>query len=254
VETIGLIAAMPQESAALLRYVKGRERISLGPYRGFHFQINDRNCVLILSGMGLSRAKDATRTLLSFANPDIVISFGIAGAVKDDLNIGDVVVAGNTCLLDKGLPGQLKPLATLSIEAWEAALQILKPDGIQMVSGTAITTRGSQLVRQDEAEGGNSILEMETAGVLLAANEMKIPLLSIRSISDGPRAPLPFDLEAILGDNDNIQIGKLLTQILRRPRIIFHSRQIMENSRKAADHAGRVVSIILRQPSPLVTR
>jgi nucleoside phosphorylase len=253
VGTIGLIAAMPQEGAALLRYTRGSKRTTLGSYQGFHFQIMDRNCVLIISGMGLSRATDATRKLLSMADPKVMISFGIAGAVKGDLNIGDVVVAENTCLLEKGLPGKLQALATLSTEAWSAALQVLQPDGIRLVPGTAITTRGSQLTQGDWPERGNPILEMETAGVLLAVNEMKIPLISIRSISDGPRSPIPFDLEAIMDKNDNIHIGKLIVQVLRRPQILFRSRQLMQNSRKAADLAGRAVFSILQQPAPLIS-
>jgi adenosylhomocysteine nucleosidase len=253
VETIGLIAAMSQEGAALHRYIAGWNRIKLGAYRGFRFQINARNCVLIISGMGLSRARDACRTLLEISSPDLLVSFGIAGAVKDDLNIGDVIVAGKTCLLDKGLPGRMSPLASMSRVAWNATAQSLLPDGIRLISGTAITTHGSQVVPGEWSEKDNPILEMETAGISQVADEMEIPLLSIRSISDGPRSPIPFNLEAVMDANDNIQIRRLLLLVMRNPRIIFHSRQLLQNSGKAADHAARGVIALLRQPSPLVS-
>jgi nucleoside phosphorylase len=252
-ETIGLIAAMPQESEALLRCIKEWKHAALGPFRGYRFQLMDRNCLLVTSGMGLRRAMDAARTLLARSNPHLLISFGIAGAVNPDLQIGDVVVAGNTCLLDRGLPGQVWSLATLSEAAWNAAAQVLQPDGARLFAGTAITTRGSQVVFRQLKEMPYPVLEMETAGIAQTAVEMGIPLVSIRSISDGPQSPIPFDLETILDEKDNLRIGKMLMMVLRHPQIIFQSRQMMQNSRKAADHAARALVAVLNQPSPLIS-
>jgi adenosylhomocysteine nucleosidase len=251
-QTIGLIAAMPLESAALLRYIKGWKRIALGTYHGYGFQIKDRYCVLITSGMGLSKAADATAALLSVLNPDLLISFGIAGAMKDDLNIGDVVISENNCLLAEGLPGLLHPLAALSKDVWDAVVNNLRPDGIRLVSGTAITTRGSQVVQSEMQGTANPILEMETFGIAQVTSKFNKPLLSIRSISDGPRSPIPFDLKAIMDDNDKIHICRLLILVLRHPHTIFQSWRLMQNARKAANHAANAVLSVLRQPSPLV--
>jgi adenosylhomocysteine nucleosidase len=252
-ETIGLIAALPQEREALLRFIKGWKRITLGPFRGVRFQLKDRNCLLVTSGMGLKRAMDTTHTLLAMENPHLLVSFGIAGAVNNDLNIGDVVVARNTCFLDQGLPGQFLPLASLSEAAWEAAAQVLQPDGARLIPGTAITTRGSQIVLQQSGGMNNPLLEMETSGIAQIAAETGIPLLSIRSISDGPQSPIPFDLEAILDDKDNLRISKLLMMVLRRPQILFQSRQMLQNTRKAADHAARALVAVLSQSSPIIS-
>jgi adenosylhomocysteine nucleosidase len=252
-ETIGLIAAMPQESEALLRCIVEWSHMTIGPFRGVRFKLSDRNCLLVTSGMGLKRARDAARTLLAVADPHLLVSFGIAGAVNDDLNIGDVVVAGNTCSLDKGLPGHFQSLASLSEAAWNAAVQVLQPDGACLVTGTAITTRGSQVFPQQLGELAHPVLEMETAGIAQVAAEKGIPLLSIRSVSDGPQSPIPFDLEAILDEKYNLRIGRMLMMVLRHPQIIFQSRQMMQNSRKAADHAARVLVAALSQPASILS-
>jgi len=252
-ETIGLIAAMPQESAALLRCIKVWKRTTFGPFRGARFKLLDQNCLLVTSGMGLKRAMDATRTLLTGSSPHLLVSFGIAGTVNDDLNIGDVVVARDTCLLDKDLPGHFQSLTSLSEAAWDAAAQVLQPDGARLVYGTAITTRGSQVVPEGLEEMPHPVLEMETAGIAQIAAEMGIPLLSIRSISDGPQSPIPLDLEAMLDEKYNLRIGRILWMVLRRPQIIFQSRQMLKNVRKAADYAARVLVAILSQPSPVIS-
>jgi len=252
-ETIGLIAAMPSESEALLRCVKEWKRTALGPFRGYRFRLLDRDCLLITSGMGLRRAADATRALLAGSSPHLLVSFGIAGAVHADLNIGDVVVAGKTRLLEKGLPGPFQSLASLSEAAWEAAAQALQWDDARLFPGTAITTRGAQVVPQQLEEMPHPVLEMETAGIAQVAAEMGIPLVSIRSISDGPRSPIPLDLEAVMDDEYNFRIGRMLMMVLRRPQIILQSRKMMQNSRKAADHAAKALVAALSQPSPVIS-
>jgi adenosylhomocysteine nucleosidase len=252
-ESIGLIAAMPQESEALLRCIKGRKRTALGSFRGFRFQIIDRNCLLIISGMGLKRAMDATRSVMAEISPHLLVSFGIAGSINNNLQIGDVVVSGNSCLLDRGLPGQFQPLASLSEKAWNAATRVLKPDGALLVSGTAITTPGSQVILQGMDKMASPVLEMETWGIAQVAAEKGIPLVSIRSVSDRPQSPIPFNLETILDENDNIRIGKLLMMVLRRPLLLFQSRQMMQNFRKAANNAAKVLVAVLSQTSPVIS-
>ncbi|MBN1312433.1 MAG: hypothetical protein JXB30_13530 [Anaerolineae bacterium] len=251
-ETIGLIAAMPQESEALLRCIEQWEHIALGPLKGARFRLIDRDCLLVTSGMGLKRAADGARALLAAAKVHWLVSFGIAGAVKDDLQIGDVVIAGKTCLLDEILSGTFWPLASLSEMAWDAAARTLRPDGARLVAGTAITTRGSQVAPQLLEDVVNPVLEMETAGIAPVAAGAGVPLLSIRSISDGPQAPIPFNLEVVLDEESNLRMGKVLMAALRRPQIILQSWRMMRNSRKAADSAAKAVAALLSQPSPII--
>lgn len=252
-ETIGLIAAMALESGALLRYIKGWKRTRFGQFRGYRFQMMNRDCLLVTSGMGLTRATNATRALLAESGLHLLVSFGIAGAVNADLNIGDVVISGNTCLLDKGLLGQPKPLAPLSEAARNAAKEVLLADGARLLQGTAITTLGALVVGQQLWKMPNPVLEMETAGIAQAAAEKGIPFVSIRAISDGPQAPIPIDLEAVMDDEHNFRIGRMLKMFLRRPQIIFQSRQMMQNSRKAANHAAEALVAVLSQLSPIMS-
>lgn len=252
IETIGLIAAMNQESQALLRLIKRWKRISLGSYRGFSFQAGNRICVLITSGMGIKRASDAARVLIELARPQILISFGIAGAVNPNLQIGDVVVSRKSCLLAGGIPGRFQPLASLSDVARAVVAEALDHDEASLYTGTAMTTHGSQAVLRETEDIPHPILEMETAGIAQVAAEHSIPLFSIRSISDGPQAPIPINLEAAMDDNDNLRTGSLIKMVLRHPKIIFQSNRMMKNTRIAANHAALAVITALNQPISLV--
>jgi len=252
-ETIGMIAAMPQESGALLRCIGEWDRIMIGPFRGYRFRLFDRNCLLVQSGMGIRRAMDATHALLAATSPQFLVSFGVAGAVKDDLQVGDVVFASHTCLLEKGIPSQFQRLALFSDAARQAAAQALQVRGARLVSGTAITTRGSQAVQLQPERMAYPVLEMETAGIARVAAEEGIPLLALRAVSDGPRVPIPFDLEAVTDEDSNLQIGKLIKTVLRHPRIILQSIRLNQNVERAAKNAAIALVAALSLPSPALS-
>jgi len=248
--TIGLIAAMTQESDALLRYIKGWKRIALGSFRGKSFEMSGQTCLLVTSGMGVRRASDATRNLIEMYRPRLLISFGIAGAVEADLEIGDVVTAEAVCRLDQGIPGPLLPLASWSEVTREAIAQELVRRGARLWVGTAVTTGGSQ-VMEDQLGGimhpMHPILEMETAGIAQVAREKEVPLLSLRAISDGPRAPIPFNLDEIMDEDANLREGRLLKELVRHPKIVFQFKRMMQNTRIAADNAAVALVAVLSQ-------
>jgi nucleoside phosphorylase len=199
--------------------------------------------------MGVRRAGVAARNLLEICSPRILISFGIAGAVEADLQVGDVIAAEAVCLLEHGIPGPLLTLASWPDAAFRAASQALSRRGARLFTGTAVTTNGSQVTESQLGKMVHPILEMETAGILQAAAEKGIPLLTLRAISDGPRAPIPFDLSEIMDGDANLKISGLLKTIVRHPRILFQTRRMMQNTRIAADNAAIALLAALRHSS-----
>jgi len=244
---------MQQESTAFLRFVSKWERSTLGPFRCGRFRLSERDCWLLTSGMGVKRATQAARALLTATNPQLLVSVGVAGAVHADLEIGDVVAARHTCLLDKGIPGQFQPLALLSDAAWQAAAKALQPRRAGLYWGTAVTTRGSQVVQTQPGQMTNPVLEMETAGIARVAAEAGIPLLSLRAVSDGPRAPIPFDLEALMDEQDNLRIGEIIKTVIGHPQMILQFLQMGRNIRRAAENAAIALIAALRQPDSVIS-
>jgi adenosylhomocysteine nucleosidase len=252
-ETFGILAAMSQESDALLRLIAKRSRSNFGPYHCYHFQLSERNCWLLTSGMGVRRAAEATRMLIEAANPQLLVSVGIAGAVNADLEIGDVVASTNNCVLDKeGRPGPFQPLARLSKVARQAVEQALQPEGVRLFEGIAITTHGAQFIQPQPGQLANPVLEMETAGIMSVAAEKSLPVLSLRAISDGPRAPIPFNLEQMMDEHDNLRTAAIIRTILGHPKIFPQLVRMGRNSRLAADNAALALFSALSQSGPVI--
>jgi len=241
---IGLIAAMPEESSALLRRVPDWKACRLGAFRGFRFHLSNQDCLLVESGVGLQRAGEAARTLLA-EGPQIIVSFGVAGAVQANLRIGDVVVARHSCRLEQGAAGPLLSLYDLPGDSRRAAEQALQTHGARLVNGTAVTTRGEQTILRMTVEMENPVLEMETAGIAAAAAQAGVPLLALRGISDNPGAPLPLDPAAVLDTEYRFKIGKLIGLLLRRPQILLQIRRMRRNTTLAAENTAAVVMAVL---------
>jgi adenosylhomocysteine nucleosidase len=251
-ETIGIIAAMSLERDACLGLVAEPERSLLGKTRLYRFQLLDRECWLVTSGMGFKRAAQATRALLSVTSPQLLVSLGVAGAVNADLEIGDVVASRNSFLLEKGVPDQIQPLALLSDAAWQASAKTLEARRARLVLGTVLTTRGSQYVQRQPGEMTNPVLEMETAGIAQVAAQHGIPLLSLRAISDGPGAPIPFNLEIMMDEEFNMRVGRMFTTILNHPRMLPKLLRMGRNARMAAENAAIALIAALGQPGSVI--
>jgi adenosylhomocysteine nucleosidase len=252
-ETIGIIAAMPQESAAVLRLVQGSKRSALGRFRCWRFRLVERDCWLVTSGIGIDRAAEATRALVEASRPQLLASVGTAGAVNSGLEIGDVVNAKNTCLLDMGMqPIQFRPLAMLSNAAREAAVLALQSRRAHLFPGTAVTTRGYQYVKDQPDEMINPVLEMETDGIVRVAAEYGISLLSLRSISDGPAAPIPLDPAEVMDEQYNLRIGGIIKAVLRHPQMVTPFLQMGRYTNLAARNAAIALIAALNQPEPVV--
>jgi adenosylhomocysteine nucleosidase len=244
---IGLVAALTQERDTLLRHVKGWKWVALGSFRGTSFELSGQTCLLVTSGMGVRRAQKASRILVEANALRLLVSFGIAGAVEEDLKIGDVVVAEAVCRLEQEMPGPLLPLAPWSDAAREAAVQVLAGRSARLFTGTAVTTRGSQVTKSQLGDMMHPVLEMETAGIAQVAAEAGIPLLSLRAISDGPSAPIPINLVEMMDEDANLQTVRLLRTVIRHPKIVLQVRRLMRNTRIAADNVAVALVAALSQ-------
>ena len=249
-EPIGFIAAMSQEVKPFLRRVGKWERAALGQFPGYRFRLLDRDCLLVQCGIGVKRATAATQALIAIAGPRILISFGVAGAVQNDLQVGDVVFAHSVCWLDPGIPNQVQPLALWSAAAQQAATQALQPRGARCVTGTAITTPGSQSVHLQPKQLAYPVLEMETLGVARVAAQQAVPLLALRAISDIVDDSAAFDIGEFFDADFNLRLGKIFKIVLRRPHILPQFLRLARNTDRAAENAAIALVAALRQSLP----
>src|SRR4051812_44130566 len=99
---VGVIAAMPEEIAPLLKRAKKYRRERLGECHLYRLQLGGVDFALVESGMGPRRAEAAARLLVAQLSPRIILSYGFAGGVRAGLKAGDLALARRVLLLKEG--------------------------------------------------------------------------------------------------------------------------------------------------------
>lgn len=198
--TIGIIGAMEEEVAILkekMSDVTVLEKAGMEFYKG---TLGGHPAVVVRSGIGKVNAGICTQILADLFQVEAVINTGVAGSLKAEINIGDIVLSTDTMQHDVdarefGYPlGQIPRMDTLTFSADEAlraaALKVCRevnPE-IQVFEGRVAS--GDQFVADKETKDkiiANTqayCTEMEGAAIGQAAYLNKIPYLVIRAISD----------------------------------------------------------------------
>ena len=200
IKKIGIIGAMEEEVEALrgkLTYVKTTSRASMDFYAG---KMGNKEVVIVRSGIGKVNAGICTQILADLFQVDAVINTGIAGSLKAEINIGDIVVSSDALQHDMDARqfgyarGEIPRMDTVSFPAdpelvalAKAACEEVNPD-IRVFVGRVVT--GDQFVAERSVK--NEIAswtegyctEMEGAAIAQAAYLNKVPFVIVRAISD----------------------------------------------------------------------
>ncbi|MGI5194751.1 nucleosidase [Streptomyces sp. CA-288835] len=194
--TVAILTALSLEYEAVLKHltdVEKREhrrgtRARLGRLPGTPWRI-----ALVNMGEGTLTAASLTERVLSWLEPEAVFFVGVAGGLKDDIQIGDVVVASKVYAIHGGK--QTPDGFLYRPEAWRAPhrLEQAAKDALGDKAHFKPIAVGDVVLADSESEFARHIrtsyndavaIEMEGAGVAHAAHLAGESALIIRGISD----------------------------------------------------------------------
>jgi adenosylhomocysteine nucleosidase len=174
---IAVSFALPAESSGLIDLLQDKQSETIGPAKIVRGKIGERAVAIVYTGVGRKSCQNRIDKFLDETRPKIFIGAGFAGAVREGLEIGELVLAENfsdpRLLLD--------------------AQEILRQQNGQTIKlFTAATIVDSIEERNRIArEHGADAVEMETEYIAAACAARAIPMLSLRAISDSPGQPFP---------------------------------------------------------------
>ncbi|MBJ6725923.1 phosphorylase family protein [Geomesophilobacter sediminis] len=245
-QTIGVIAAMPEEIAPFLKRVGTYRKESCGGCKLYRFSLGETRIVLVESGMGPARAAAAARVLLQEATPRLVVNYGLGGGVRPGISVGDLVLAQRVVWLEGNA---FRQAAAPDREISDRLAGHAAAAGQPMARGTFVTAaaitskeRVSALLPPAEP---HPVLEMETAAILEVAAEAGVPVIALRGISDAGDEELGFSLDEFTDAEFNIKISRVLATVAQRPRIIPQLIRLAGNSRRAAENLARLLETAL---------
>ena len=179
-----MIAERFLTDAKLVNNVRG-----IQGYSGYH---NGKFVSVMASGMGMPSMGIYSYELFKFYDVDRIIRIGSAGAIPDDVELRDIIIAMGACSNSNfchqyELPGTFAPVASydLLVKAVDAA----KRKGLHVRVGNILTSDtfydDSMSLRKWEKMGVLGV-EMEDAALYMNAARLGKEALAILTVSDCP--------------------------------------------------------------------
>jgi len=186
---VAVVAAMQVELAPLLRKTQARKVNGVAL-----FELGQ--AVVAIGGIGENCARRAAETALEDAQPRILLSAGIAGAISPTLKVGDV--------------GRIREV-------------------VDAATGNRYPTRGGEwllVTSQDVSDAaekqelltryGADVVDMEGAAVAQVAKEQGLEFAAVKSISDDAGFPMP-PMMRFIDQNGQFANGRFLLYVALRP-------------------------------------
>jgi hopanoid-associated phosphorylase len=143
---------------------------------------------------------------------EVLVSFGIAGALAPSLKPGDIVLSTEVIDDDRNWLSseRLRPLIS------DLALELGAFEGPVLGARMVVSTTADK--RQAWQQTGAIAVDLESVVVARAAAALGIPFVVLRAIADPASRELPPAALVPLDDDGNPAIGQVLASVLRRPR------------------------------------
>jgi len=233
--TIAITFALPAESAEFLRYLRDKSRSDRNGIRIIRGKIDDRAVEVLHTGVGENVCRQRVAKFLSGTGRirrgdqdldfDYLISAGFAGALNNQLQIGDLLLARNFSTI----PSSENRLSLSSFQFHVADL----------LTVSALIDSSEERMKLAR-ESGAAAVDMETEFIARACARHGVPLLSLRVISDTPRDLFPAPANVLFDiERQQTRILKLAAYFFahphRVPRLVQFARRIARARKILAD-------------------
>lgn len=197
---LGIIGAMDEEVAKIKEEMTDVTVTAVAGMDFYEGKLSGKEVVVVRSGIGKVNAGMCSQILVDRFHISAVINTGIAGSLRNEINIGDIVLSTDSVQHDMDASGfgykkgQIPRVDTFAFPADKGLLELAKecnrrvnPE-IQAFTGRVVS--GDQFISDQEKKKwlietfDGSCTEMEGAAIAQAAYLNRIPYLVIRAISD----------------------------------------------------------------------
>lgn len=197
---LGIIGAMEEEVSTLKEKMQVESVIQCASMEFCQGILEGKKVVVVRSGIGKVNAAVCAQILVDRFQVDTIINTGIAGSLRVEINIGDIVLSSDTMQHDMDATGfgyrlgEIPRMETSEFEADEKLIQLaeecckrVNPE-IGVHVGRVVS--GDQFIsnRHDKEwivkYFGGYCTEMEGAAIAQVAYLNQVPFLVVRAISD----------------------------------------------------------------------
>jgi len=223
---IAIMGAMPEEIEPIIEKLDSVNIVSYGANKYYEGTYNGQEVVVAYSKIGKVFATLTATILIEKFGCDRLLFSGVAGAINEELKIGDLIVAKALCQHDLditafGHPFGYVPEGDVCIDTDQdlrnVAKEVAKQKALTLKEGIIAT--GDQFVANEERKNwiGSTFdadaLEMEGASVAVVCNALNVPFFILRAISDSADMDASFNFDAFLESSAKISADFILGMV-----------------------------------------
>jgi len=221
VSGIGVVVALPREIPAGFVCFDNRQRVATHPLTIYCSASAATQHVAVQAGVGRTCAAEGARLLIRRFSLLGLVSFGFAGGLAPELARGTLIIGTEyvcEAWSDKGTAANRD-----LVEQFRAAADA---EELPVQQGRLVTSRYIVADPTSKADlrgkSGACAVDMETAGIVEAADEASLPWVAVRAIVDSATDTVPPACLAMLGGDGHVATGRLLRMICRSPQMLWH--------------------------------
>jgi adenosylhomocysteine nucleosidase len=197
-------------------------------------RLGDIEVVTALTGVGTTRAREATERVLAVNEVSHVVVVGIAGAADPGMRVGDVLVPETMVDGATGASYRATPLGGVELRGTLQTSDDLLVDPEAML----------ELHRS-----GIDAMDMETSAIAEVCQRHSVPITAFRAVSDTVNRPVDSQVMTMLESDGSANVGAAIRFIVRRPWRIPHLVVLARDSQRAAVAAAKAAVDAIRSAS-----
>ena len=248
-----IFCAFGAEFEPLRARLQVEQALRIEGLKGCYGRIGTTPIALAASGIGMRRAQaSAQRAFAEIRDVDLVILTGVAGALADNLEIGEVVMADRlmTRAGDSDQPARTIEVPRDYFDMYAAALNAA---GIRHARGGLLTVKYPLVTGAEKrlagVYSGAIAVDMETAAIAFEAAARGIPFVAMRTIMD----KVEHDLAGagLADENGKVRPLKAAATLMRNPAMVAGVIRLMRNLRQATHAMAATIEAVTRRvPHP----
>jgi adenosylhomocysteine nucleosidase len=244
-----IFCAFKAEADPIRRRFSAEASLADSELDGHQGRIGEIPAVLVATGIGMRRSRIAAARALDVLRPiELVVISGVAGALREDLTVGQIVLSDRffTRPEQSFQPDQI---VESSVQWRGRVAAALDHAGISYATGPVLTSRRPLMSSADKhrahRDSGAISVDMESAVVAQEAERRGCPFVGLRAIMDIADEDVAA---AELADEDGrVHAGPAARALLRDPRIILDAMHLLGNLRRATRSLAAALEVVLPQ-------
>lgn len=227
---IAVSFALPTESSGFVALLRDQRRDEARIIRG---KIDHKEIAVFHTGVGKKSCEARIVDFFRTEQPRVLVSAGFAGGARDDLQVGDLILAEN--FSDPQLLSEAQRILKSKVHV------------AKLFSASTIVDSISERNRIARTHNASAV-DMETECIAQACAARGIRMLSLRVISDTPAAPFPAPPRALFDiENQRTKAARLLFYLLMHPGAVARLIRFGGQIRKARAKLTSTIAELLPQ-------